>query len=60
VPMHRDDPQSQWKLVSTNFFYNYVCIVICFICVNKLIVVSKQYTEELKKKHVSDIVGMDN
>jgi hypothetical protein len=26
VPMHRDDPQSQQKLVSTNF-YSYVCII---------------------------------
>jgi hypothetical protein len=55
VAMHRDNPQSQQKLVSTNFFYNYVCIIICFICVNKLIVVQERYTEELRKKHVLDI-----
>jgi hypothetical protein len=24
VPMHQDDPQSQQKLVSINFFYSYV------------------------------------
>jgi hypothetical protein len=47
--MHRDDPQSQHKLVSTDFFYSYVCIVICFIRVNMLIVVQERYTEELKK-----------
>jgi hypothetical protein len=39
VLMHWDDPQSLQKLASTNFFYSYVCIVICFIHVNKLVVV---------------------
>jgi hypothetical protein len=51
VPMHRDNPQSQQKLVSTNFFYSYVCIIICFFYINKLIVVQERYTKELKKKH---------
>jgi hypothetical protein len=55
VPMHWDDPHSQHKLVSINFFYSYVCIIICFIGVNKLIVVQEQYTEELKMKHGPDI-----
>jgi hypothetical protein len=41
VPMHPNDSHSQQKLVSTNFFYSYVCIIICFICVNKLIVVQE-------------------
>jgi hypothetical protein len=53
--MHRDDRQSQQKLVSTNFFYSYVFIVICFIHVNKLIVVHEQYIKELKKKHGPDV-----
>jgi hypothetical protein len=37
VPMHQDDPQSQHKFVSINFFYIFVCII-CFIHVNKAIV----------------------
>jgi hypothetical protein len=52
VPMHPDDPQSQQRLVSTNF-YSYVCII-CFICV-ELTVVQERHTEELKKKHGSDV-----
>jgi hypothetical protein len=39
--MHCDDLQSQHKIVSINLFYGYVCIVICFIHVNKLIVVQE-------------------
>jgi hypothetical protein len=38
VPMHPDDPQSPQKLVSTNFFFSYVCIICC-IRVTKIIVV---------------------
>jgi hypothetical protein len=55
VPMHRDDPQSHQKLVSTNFFYSYVCIITCLIHVDKLIVVQNRYTKDLKKKHGPDI-----
>jgi hypothetical protein len=55
VAMHRDDPQSEQKLVSTNFFYSYVCIIICFIRVNKLIIVQERSRKVLKKKHGPDV-----